>query len=73
MPAMMMSDTDLGGTELKKKKKKKKHGEDTRNTRDLAELIGITSKNVICDDPNEHKLLFCRHVSQVWGWVAGAQ
>ena len=25
-----------------------------------------TGHNVICDDPDEHKLLFCRHVSKVW-------
>ena len=42
MPAMMMSNTALRGTELKKRKKT--HGKGTRNTRDAAELIGLTTK-----------------------------
>ena len=40
----------------------------------LTGQLGIViAGNVICDDPDEHKLLFCCHVSEVWGRVAGAQ
>ena len=49
----MMSDTTLGGTELKRKKK---HGEDTRNHK---ERSGAHRDH---NDPNLTKVLFLRRV-----------